>query len=621
MASHNEIHSPYKLQLTIHGAENLPIADWTTSDPFVTITIGGRLEGRTKTIYRNRSPLWNEIFNLKLLHRRSVVVLKIFDEDKGKDDDLLGSVVVDLSEFNLDQTGQKKYAVIGYGAYDTKASKIEISVLIHSNASVIKVVPELNGDALPPPPSDEDNSPRSPDSTSSDEQSLLAIIAKIKNTNNIVPSESTVNALTSFITRDKTTYFPPDLLRDLIQDSNSLVVSQSEAVAFARTSSKTIYNRTCLRLVNSSKIIMSTKTTHWHPPLPKNTLQINLCANDSHFVAIQFHNRLSMWVFTRWIIVLYEYWHGRVKSAALPCWCANNTYSSNCTVHLSDGSSVAGRLVLAPMRPYELRVGDERISIDPIHNIIVSADTLVPKTDILDIEVVSYSATGEDEEAAAHEAAAKKGMFQTVRMGIRGTVKGLATGAVSVVSGAADAAVSTTIGVASTTVGAARSLASGKPINIIHTAQDNLFAVGKDIRSILKDATAALGEASTYVSVKFDNVSEKVHRADHFYVDCNQESFGTRSMSSLRRSSFGLIQMPENPEDVAVAAYPDIDRSSSSVSMFLCHGNDTAQMVIGHKRVSAQWLKEKVGQNTEIRLDTQVGNTFHLHSLVVRYLS
>jgi hypothetical protein len=81
------------------------------------------------------------------------------------------------------------------------------------------------------------------------------------------------------------------------------------------------------------------------------------------------------------------------------------------------------------------------------------------------------------------------------------------------------------------------------------------------------------------------------------------------------------VQVPENPEDVAVAAYPDIDRSSSSVSMFLCHGNDIAQMVIGHKRVSAQWLKEKAGQPTEIRLDTQVGELYSSGLILLAHIN
>ena len=40
--------SPYILKCTIIRAENLPIADFTTSDPYVEISIGSRIEGKRK---------------------------------------------------------------------------------------------------------------------------------------------------------------------------------------------------------------------------------------------------------------------------------------------------------------------------------------------------------------------------------------------------------------------------------------------------------------------------------------------------------------------------------------------------------------------------------------------
>jgi hypothetical protein len=613
--SENATHSPYQLQLTVHGAENLPIADWTTSDPFITIAIGGRLEGRTKTVYRNCNPTWGEIFNLKLLHRRSIVVLKVFDEDKGKDDDLLGTVIVDLSDVAVDEVVRQKYPIIGYGTFDTQKSRVDVSVVVRCTDTVIKVVPD---DGVQP--TEEDESPRSqmtplsPVSVQLD--SVVNTIDFLVNGPSKIPAaESTINALTRYIHKDKVMFFPEDLLRDLLLDAHSLVRPQVEAIAFTKIAPRPIFNRTALRLINSSKIVMATKSCHWHPPLPKNTVQLNLCANDSKFLGVEFHTRLSMWVFVRWMMVLYEYWHGRIKSAKLPEWCTNHSYSTLGTVNLSDGRSYAGRIVLMRERPYELRVNEDVLLFDTLHNLIVSADTLRPKTDILDVEVVSFSATGEDEEAAARESVESRGMFSAVRRGIRGTLKNVAHGAVNVVTTVSDAAVNTTIGVAHTTVGAARTLATGKPAHIFHTAQDNLFAVGKDIRSILKDATNALGgEATTYITAKFDNISQKVYQAEHFYLDCSPDSFN-KSVGSLRRASFGHMQVPVEQEELAVCAYPEIERSSSSVSLYLCHGNDNAQMVIGHKRVSAGWLREKVGQNTELRLDTQVG-TFHEHYLL-----
>lgn len=609
-----EFHSPFKLELTIHSAENLPIADITSSDPFVAISIGGRNEGRTKTMYRNRNPTWEETFNLKLLHRRSVVVLNIFDEDRGKDADLLGSVTIDLADFSLDQKVQKKYAVSPYGTFDTKLSKLEVSVYVKSNEAVIKVVPDIVVDS---PAEVGDQSPLSPTSSLGESYIQEVVDEIVADCPQIAASESVVNALTRFVTKDKVGFFGEDLLRDLMWDAGSLTKSSAEAASLIKGSLRPVFNRTHLRLQNSSKILMSTKSCHWHPPIPKNTIQMNLCANDSKFVAIEFHNRLAMWVCARWLFMLYDFWKGTLKPTELPSWSANCTYVAQCSLNISDGRVITGRMVLALERPFEVRINEEYVSFKSIHNLILASDSLLPKTYILDIEILSYSATGEyskEDQAlmtpeAAPAAPAKKGIFQTVRMNIRSTVKGVASGAVQVVSGATDVAMNTTIGVASTTLGAARTLASGNPITIIHSAQDNIFAVGKDIRSILKDATSVLGEASTYVTAKFDNVAQKAHKTQHIYVDCNEDSFATRQVHNMRRSSFNKLQSVESgtPEEMVVGEYPDCDRSSSGVSLLLCHGNDTVQMVLGHKRLTAGMLQQKADVVCEVALNSQLG--------------
>jgi len=118
---HETFCSPYILKCIIHRAENLPIADFTTSDPYVQISIGSRIEGKTKVIYRNhRAPEWEEVFIIKMLQRNSILKLKIYDYDKNKDDDLMGITAIDLNEIPLDEIQRSKHFISGVGGYNCK---------------------------------------------------------------------------------------------------------------------------------------------------------------------------------------------------------------------------------------------------------------------------------------------------------------------------------------------------------------------------------------------------------------------------------------------------------------------------------------------------------------------
>ena len=637
-----EMHSPYKLQLTIHSGEALPIADITSSDPYVTILVGGRLEGRTKTMYRNRNPVWNEDFNLKLLHRRSIITLKIYDEDRGKDDDILGTVYIDLTDLPLDQQIKKKYQIIAFGSFDTKLSKIEVSVTIKSNESVIQIVPDEVEDivgfageeylespsscASPTTPT-MDVSFRSNTSSVNPEKLSEIIEGLIREHPLFNVQESVVNALTRYITQERYRFFSKEMLQDLLWDASSLTHSGAEAAALLRNSSRPVYNRTHLRVVNASRLVLSTKQCSWHPPIPKNCLQLNLLANDSKFINIQFYNRLSMWVCSRWLIMLYDFWKGLIRPSELPSWANNCSFTARCTVQRSDGHSATGRLVLAIERPFELRVNDECTPFKNIHSIIMSADSMKPKEYIMDIEIRSFSATGEysrEEKAALLEkeaaaANAKKGVFGTinnVRLGIRGAVKGAVLGVanvgIGVVSGATDVAVGAAVGVAGTAIGAARSVVTGNPTAIIHQAQDDLLSVGKNLRSILKDATSVLGEASTYNVAMFDNVVMKSDQGDHIYIDMNEDSFADRILRRNKKDKdkdkdHSTKEENVSQEDALMPKYPEIDRANTGVCFLLCHGNSMAQMVIGHKRLTAQILRQKLDVVSEVPLNVQLG--------------
>lgn len=103
MKEHSGIACPYSLTVIIHKAEHLAIADYTSSDPYVTLLLDKKEIGRTPTVYRNLNPTWEAQYVIPLTHIHSLLTFRVFDEDSGKNDDILGVVIVDLSTLYINE--------------------------------------------------------------------------------------------------------------------------------------------------------------------------------------------------------------------------------------------------------------------------------------------------------------------------------------------------------------------------------------------------------------------------------------------------------------------------------------------------------------------------------------
>ncbi|XP_036267735.1 multiple C2 and transmembrane domain-containing protein 2 [Pipistrellus kuhlii] len=98
--------SPFAYLLTIHLKEgrNLVIRDRCgTSDPYVKFKLNGKTLYKSKVIYKNLNPVWDEMVVLPIQSLDQKLRLKVYDRDLTTSD-FMGSAFVNLSELELNRT-------------------------------------------------------------------------------------------------------------------------------------------------------------------------------------------------------------------------------------------------------------------------------------------------------------------------------------------------------------------------------------------------------------------------------------------------------------------------------------------------------------------------------------
>ncbi|XP_047118535.1 multiple C2 and transmembrane domain-containing protein-like [Schistocerca piceifrons] len=83
------------------GVDLAPRDKAGTSDPYVKFKVGGRLLYKSRTIYRDLNPVWDESFCLPIEDPFTPVHIKVFDYDWGLQDDFMGSAYLDVSKLDL----------------------------------------------------------------------------------------------------------------------------------------------------------------------------------------------------------------------------------------------------------------------------------------------------------------------------------------------------------------------------------------------------------------------------------------------------------------------------------------------------------------------------------------
>ncbi|XP_058501917.1 multiple C2 and transmembrane domain-containing protein 2 isoform X2 [Solea solea] len=95
----------YLLNINLKQGKNLVIRDKRagTSDPYVKFKLEGKQFYKSKVVYKNLNPRWNESFSHPLRDREHVVEVRVYDKNRTSDD-FMGSSSISLKNLDLYRT-------------------------------------------------------------------------------------------------------------------------------------------------------------------------------------------------------------------------------------------------------------------------------------------------------------------------------------------------------------------------------------------------------------------------------------------------------------------------------------------------------------------------------------
>ncbi|TSL68189.1 Multiple C2 and transmembrane domain-containing protein 2 [Bagarius yarrelli] len=102
--NHKEPQRSYLLSINLREGRGLVIRDRCgTSDPYVKFKLDGKTLYKSKVMYKNLNPIWNEFFSFPIRDLQKKLHVKVYDRDLTTDD-FMGSSSVLLNELELEKT-------------------------------------------------------------------------------------------------------------------------------------------------------------------------------------------------------------------------------------------------------------------------------------------------------------------------------------------------------------------------------------------------------------------------------------------------------------------------------------------------------------------------------------
>ncbi|KAG7473249.1 hypothetical protein MATL_G00093700 [Megalops atlanticus] len=106
-ASSPDPNAYYLLTINLKEGRNLVIRDRCgTSDPYVKFKVDGKTFYKSKVVYKNLNPKWNESFSFPVRDLGKSLYLRVYDRDLTTDD-FMGGSSMQLSDLELDRTCEK----------------------------------------------------------------------------------------------------------------------------------------------------------------------------------------------------------------------------------------------------------------------------------------------------------------------------------------------------------------------------------------------------------------------------------------------------------------------------------------------------------------------------------
>ncbi|XP_043937813.1 multiple C2 and transmembrane domain-containing protein 2 [Protopterus annectens] len=128
----------YLLTVHLKAGKGLVIRDRSgTSDPYVKFKMDGKTFYKSKTVYKNLNPVWDETFTLPIRNLDQVLHVKVYDRDLTTDD-FMGSAILAFSDLELNRTAEKSLKLDDPNSLEEDMGVILLNVTLSIKQGSIK---------------------------------------------------------------------------------------------------------------------------------------------------------------------------------------------------------------------------------------------------------------------------------------------------------------------------------------------------------------------------------------------------------------------------------------------------------------------------------------------------